>query len=1009
MMFYRHLLFLFATSFILFARGQQLPDFRFQQLEGLSQNTVFNVMQDKQGFLWAGTGDGLNRYDGASFKTYKPSPLNADGWLKGRVIRNRIIEDDSNRLWIGTENGLQYFDKRKDRFQYILPFHDSAAYMNGSLYPIRQVRDQFWFGQTTGGLLSYNLHTLQYQRYPFPGADKAPMQFLGEKTLYDGHGNFWSPQNAGLYRFNIETGKWTIFLEHMKLRHSCLVKETLYLVTENGILLFNITDYHTRFIPTDQPGSSIRCITSDRNNQVWIGDMQGKIYRLDENTGSSILIGNINEDNRNVFPVYSLFFDASDILWVGTDGMGLLKANIHPTQFLLYPDKKSKETLFIKSLYEDKDGSIWLGTFGKDILLFDRKTKTARTFAIDPFNDITITPKVVSFIREDQYGNLWIGYGNKLFCRKNKINVFTEIDIPVTGARDRLKITGMLCCENAWFITTTLGSFRLRYDAFGQYLSMVQELDAGDFSFIHPIGGGRYLLGFYEGGLCLYTEENGFLKLNKYLVQNMGFKCVLKDPGSNKVWFGTDKGLMLYDTEKEIFRLFTEADGLSNGYVYGILESGKELWLSSNGGLSNVKIMPGKDGDFPSIRCKNYSLKDGLQANEFNTGAYLKARDGTLFFGGINGLNWLDPSAIKPANIITKLAITRFTVNDSAADKNLSAEYIRDLVLNHTQNNLYFQFRALEYSNPGFTHYAYQLTGWDKGWIYSNENNEARYNNLPPGEYVFNVKASNNDGVWMKEPYTVNIEILPPFWKKGWFYALVLLVLLSLIIWITKLFSQRKLKKEIERLERQKALEIERMRISQEMHDDIGAGLTQISLISESAKFHSLPDTNIRHELDDIASTSRKLVDNIGEIIWSLHPQHDSLEILMSHLREQLNKLTEYAAFTCHVDFPEQLPDLVLNNQLRRNILLVCKEIVHNAIKYSQGDHISIKARMENKGLAFMISDNGIGFDEQTIKKGNGLDNIRKRVNESGGQVNIESQIGQGTTFRFWFPINGYY
>ena len=193
------------------------------------------------------------------------------------------------------------------------------------------------------------------------------------------------------------------------------------------------------------------------------------------------------------------------------------------------------------------------------------------------------------------------------------------------------------------------------------------------------------------------------------------------------------------------------------------------------------------------------------------------------------------------------------------------------------------------------------------------------------------------------------------------------------------------------------------------MHDDIGAGLTQISLISESAKFHSLADTNIQHELDDIAFTSRQLVDNIGEIIWSLHPQHDTLEILMSHLREQLNKLTEYAAFTCHIDFPEQVPNQVLNNQLRRNILLVCKEIVHNAIKYSQGSHISIQARLENKGLAFVISDNGIGFDEQAVKKGNGLDNIRKRVNESGGQVNIESQIGHGTTFRFWFPINGYY
>ncbi len=1009
MKFYRFFIFLFACGFILPAMGQEMPDFRFQQLEGLSQNTVFNITQDKQGFLWAGTGDGLNRYDGASFKTYKPSPLNTDGWIKGRVIRNNIVEDDSNRLWIGTETGLQFFDKRKDRFQYLLPFNDSLEYMNGSLYPIKQVGDLFWFGQTTSGLLSYNVQTKKYQLHSFPGADKTPMQFLGEKTSYDGRGNFWSPQSAGLYRFNIETGKWTIFLEHIKLRHSCLVNETLYLVTETGILLFNITDNHTRFIPTTQPGSSFRCMTSDHNDQVWVGDMHGKIYRIDANSGILVPVGNINGNNSNVFPVYALFFDASDILWVGTDGMGLLKADIHPTQFQLYPGKKNKEFLFIKSLYEDGDGSILLGTFGKGILVFDKKKYTTIPLSIEPFKDRSTTPKLVSFIREDQLGNLWIGYGDKLFCRKKESRLFSEIPIPVSGSRERMKVTGMLTSGQSWYITTTLGTFRLHIEPVSNHIGLIQERDVGDFSFIQKIGDGRYLLGFYEAGLCLYTEENGSLKFNKFLVQNMGFKCVLNDQGSNMLWFGTDKGLMLFDPAKENFRLYTESDGLSNGFVYGILESGKELWLSSNGGLSNVKIIPGKEGAFPSIRCKNYSLKDGLQANEFNTGAYLKARDGTLFFGGINGLNWFDPSGIKPANIITKLAITKLTVNDSAADKNLSAEYVRNLVLNHTQNNLYFQFRALEFSNPGFTHYAYQLTGWDKGWIYSNENNEARYNNLPPGDYVFNVKASNNDGVWMKEPYTVSIQILPPFWKKGWFYALVLLAMLSVIVWITKLFSQRKLKKEIEKLEQQKALEMERMRISQEMHDDIGAGLTQISLISESAKFHSLPDTNIRHELDDIASTSRKLVDNIGEIIWSLHPQHDSLEILISHLREQLNKLTEYAAFTCSIDFPEQVPSLVLNNQLRRNILLVCKEIVHNAIKYSQGNHISIQAKLENKGLAFVISDNGVGFDEKIVKKGNGLDNIRKRVNESGGQVTIESQIGQDTTYRFWFPISEYY
>ena len=685
--------------------------------------------------------------------------------------------------------------------------------------------------------------------------------------------------------------------------------------------------------------------------------------------------------------------------------MGLLKADIHSPDFNIFPEREKKENVFIKSVYEDRDGIIWLGTFGRGILQLNKITRAAKALDASVFKNVSNSSDLVSFIKEDQFQNLWVGCGSKLYCREYNSTSFIEIDIPVIGDRSRLRVTGMVAIKDQWIITTTMEIFKLVITKEVNDIKLYPESGLANFSFFYPLGKDRYLLGAGEGGLYLFTNENGKWQYKKDLVKKMGFKCVYKDPARNFLWFGTDKGLMIFNPEKETYKLFTEEDGLGNGFVYGILESGGELWLSTNGGICNVKITSKNNNDFPEINCRNYKQKDGLQADEFNSGAFLKDRDGMLYFAGINGVNWFDPKLINPDKKITRLAITQFLVNNSPADTTLSPGYTKNLVLNYSENNLYLQFRALEFSSPATVSYAYKLSGWDKDWIYSKTNNEVRYNNLPPGDYIFYVKASNGDAVWMDEPYSVSISIRPPFWKKWWFYLLELFFVTGLIIWVTRFITQVKLKKEIEKLERQKALSVERMRISQEMHDDIGAGLTQISLISESAKLHSLPGNNIKTELDDISSTSRKLVDNIGEIIWSLNPQHDKLDILLAHLREQLHKLIEYSSIKCCINFPDELPVIELNNQQRRNILLVAKEIVHNSIKHSQGKIIVITVVLQNKELLFNIADDGIGFDPALINNGNGLRNIRQRINEIGGSIDIQSGNGIGTRFVYCFPL----
>jgi signal transduction histidine kinase len=278
-----------------------------------------------------------------------------------------------------------------------------------------------------------------------------------------------------------------------------------------------------------------------------------------------------------------------------------------------------------------------------------------------------------------------------------------------------------------------------------------------------------------------------------------------------------------------------------------------------------------------------------------------------------------------------------------------------------------------------------------------------RYNNLAPDNYIFKVKASNGSGKWSKDEYRVAVNIAPPFWGTWWFRGFIFLLLLGSIVMLTKSIAQRKLRKQLAALEKQRELDKERQRISREMHDDIGAGLTQIVLMSESAK--GKKSGNSEKELTEITNTSRKLVNNMGEIIWSLNPENKTLEQLMAHLREQLHHLLEYSGIAYNIHLPENGKNILLPNEMRRNILLITMETVHNAVKYSNAKNIEVNALLNNGVLTFTVRDDGIGFDTEKLNTGNGLKNIRHRVNEMHGQLHIESAENLGSRFSYTIPI----
>jgi signal transduction histidine kinase len=339
--------------------------------------------------------------------------------------------------------------------------------------------------------------------------------------------------------------------------------------------------------------------------------------------------------------------------------------------------------------------------------------------------------------------------------------------------------------------------------------------------------------------------------------------------------------------------------------------------------------------------------------------------------------------------------LTGIRIQDKAWKEDTAYWDIDKIVLPHYNNTISFDMTAMGVRSPDQYNYQYHLINHDPAWVNAGNNPQARYV-LQPGKYVFRYYAGNSfeqDPAGARE---IIIVIKPPFWKTGWFITGIILLFLTSIVLLTRYASQVKLKKKIGELQRKRMVDEERLRISREMHDDIGAGLTQITLMSEAAKRET---TNTR-PLAEIANMSRKLVGSMSEIIWSLNPENNTAEQLLSYLREQLNKLLEYSGIRYTIDFPDNGQAILLNNAQRRNLLLVTKEIVHNAIKHSRAATISISCSITGNRLSFTVSDDGKGFDTAAKSSGNGLRNIRRRIEELGGSLDITS-LSAGSSFHY--------
>ena len=780
--------------------------------QGLSQSSVYVIFQDSRGFLWFGTQDGLNRYDGYSFKVFKPDPdvftSISDRWITS------IVEDKDGYVWVGTRlGGLNRYDPLTEQFTRYTHTSENSASLSDNQVNVLHIdkSNNLWVG-TANGLDLFNREGNNFKHFAYnPLQQEDGLSGKSITALYeDSRGRFWVGTSAGgLNRFFPQSGTFASYQfnpgvnSSISDNHVTAIAEdahaVLWVGTVNGLNKFNPeAGYFERYLHSKTDNrtlahNTINEMFKDSTGNLWIATRDG-LDRLSVAGGRFI-----HYKNDPTFPqslsnnhVMSIYEDRGGILWFGNDGGGINKYDRQRDRFEYFrsipnnPNSLSDNLVF--SIFVDSDGYIWVGTLGGGLDRITESTNQVIHYRYDPQKTNGILSNEVYGIREDQDGMLWIATGNGLerFDRANL--TFTHfqwnVEDPGSLGSNRVYTVYVDSLNDVWVGNASgLDRYNRETNSFIHYTPKVGDKTSISGTGVNTImedGEGNLWVGTFDNGLNKLNRETGtftqyhFDPKDKSSLSNESILSIHKDQ-NGRIWIGTlGGGLNLYHPETETFTYYIEKDGLPNGVVYGILEDAQgNLWLSTNYGISRF------DPETKTFR--NFDAQDGLQSNEFNSGAYAQGPDGEFYFGGINGMTVFQPSSITDNPYTPQVTLTSLTQDDQPIMIASSVETAQNITLRYPQNSFEFEFAALSYNQPSKNKYAYILQDFDTDWHYIGSKRDGRYTNLPGGKYTLLLKAANSDNVWNEVPIRINVTVIPPFWQTVWFQVLMVMTGLVLV------------------------------------------------------------------------------------------------------------------------------------------------------------------------------------------------------------------------------------
>lgn len=808
--------FFFLTVLVFFGQLNsfgQAPSYVFNQLSiknGLSDGTVRAITEDQRGFMWFGTEDGLNKYDGYTFTVYKPEPKDTFS-ISSKFIKC-FFNDSKGNLWIGTKHGINLYDNALDQFYNF----------NSNLYPaLKHIEEEievihedkqgnFWILTSTKGL------------YKITSLAKAPQRFsppftpTGYSMLReDPMGNFYISTYEGLIKFNTANSQFEdlrsiygyTYIRDIHIDAS----KNLWLATFEGLKYVDLstkTLKHYSHNPSDKnsihgnntirmiPDQGKLFIAIDGSGLDLFDPVSENLYHYTKETGSQLSSNNIT----------SIYKDSKGTLWVGTFMNGINFSNT-TTNFFVSVKNNSSSGHSVKSgvvtnFLKDSKGTFWISTDGGGLYF---KKKGAEHFVNynQESHPFTLRSNAVICLLEDREKNIWVStYSGGLtrIAPDGKAKIFQH-DPKDPSSLGWDKINALVEYQDEIWVSTYgrgISVYNKKTGKFRQYKHHPSDLSSlpSDWSYWFLKDSRGILWIATHEGLCNYIPEKDRFKTYRFNKQrNAADKNYVFDiyEDSNKnLWIGTNgSGLLLFDRDKESFKAYTTSDGLSADVIKTILEDNhQQLWLATNNGLTKFSL--------DSRKAVTYTADDGLASESFSFNSKYKDEEGKIYFGTNDGYLIIDPSLAKEASVFPLVVLTEFRIFNvpisPRSDSSLLKTHIteaKEITLPYDQNSLSFEFAALNFSIPKHNYYSYKLEGFDKDWNYTGKKREAKYTNLNPGKYIFKVRASNNEKIWNEESSSFTIVITPPFWQTWWFKLLGFTAIFALVIAFIYLRTQR--------------------------------------------------------------------------------------------------------------------------------------------------------------------------------------------------------------------------
>ncbi len=1050
------LLLLFAGSRVVAAAevNNLIFDF-YSQENGLSNNQIHCILQEKKGWMWFGTSQGVCRFDGYKFTVFKHDPDDSTS-LRGNLVRT-IFEDRKGQLWVGTENGgLNKFNRGKENFEHLFysgnhPFlkdatvtsiHEDAAGIlwigtEGQLFRLenetqlteikpsnltvfseyfRVIKSNpsgsIWLG-TNNGLFVYDPKDNQVQKIGLP------QNFSSNQEIWDifmdNDGAFWIGSYAnGLHIVNpvsLEVKQMTLDPGNERsLTVRAVSKDRngkYWIGTRGGLYIYEKTKgvtafyYHDEREPKSLVNNSVQCIFHDVKGDVWIGTRNGINFLIEERQnihGYKAMSG----DNRylNSGEVYAFWIDPKGDIWIGTESGGINVLNRKTGRFTyMTPVKGNPNSLSsncIKALLPDSKNNLWIGTFLGGLDVMNLQTGTIKHYRNDPANPSSLSDNRVWSLLSDSNNDIWVGTGTGL----------DRFD-PATG---------------------TFSHFRNLVD--GQQVNWLAE-DAD------------HCLWIGADELVIYDTKS-----QKTTRQNIVTRCMLRD-SKNRFWLATqNSGIALYSKEKGIIKYYTEKNGLANNQALAILEDNEHfLWISTTNGLSKF--------DPETERFHNYSLKNGFQNNQFTYGAAYKTPDGELLFGGITGFNIFNPTRIKsgdyfPPIVLTDLKIFNKQVRIGNQKRDVLTKSISEtetIRLKYDQNSITLDFAAFDFARSLGIQYSYFLEGFDKDWNEPSLDRSATYTNLDPGEYTFRVKTVSIDRLESNQGPVLKIVVLPPYWQTWWFRSLMFLAFAGLIyLLIAFLLNKEKLKNTLilERLKAKKLHELDMMKLRfyTNISHEIRTPLTLILGPLEKMRTNSIPEADIKEHVEVMHRNATQLHQLINQLLDFRKLETGNLKLaltcgdVVAFLSGVVGSFDKYA---------EEKEIELKFNSLKKEIITnfdadklgkIMNNLLSNAFKFTgKGGKISVNLALvfdtdendptgsasDKRLIEITVKDTGIGIAEINLEKiftrffqvddgakqtgtGIGLALTRELVKLHNGRIMVHSKPGKGSKFTIHLP-----